>query len=94
MLCRRQAVNHHIQLVSRSLQRLRHPVDILLLLDLAGKEARGSEFLAQFLDRRLGPLILIRQQQVRALAHERLRDGVRDAPLVPNSQDDCRLAFQ
>ena len=89
-----KAVNHDIELVPRGFEGFGQAVDVGLLLNLAWEESGGAEFAAQFLDCRFGALVLIREQQLRAFAHKRLRDGIRDAPFIPDAENDCRFAFK
>ena len=89
-----QAVNHDVEPVARGFQGLRQPVDIGLLLHVAREKSGRAEFAPQFLDCGFGALVLIGEQQLRAFARERLRDGVGDAPLIPYTENDCRFAFE
>ena len=68
-------------------------VDIGLLLHVAGEKRRGAELAPEFFDGGFRALVLIGEQKRRALAHECLRDGVGDAPFIPDSENDCGLAF-
>jgi hypothetical protein len=87
-------MHHDIEFAPLSLQGVRQMVNIGLLLHLAREERGRADFAAQFLYGRFCAFILIGQKQLRALARECLRDGVRDAPFVPYTEDDCGFAFE
>ena len=61
---------------------------------LRDKISGGAQFASQFIDRRLGSLVLIGEQELGAFARKCLCDGVGDAPFVPHAQYDGRLALQ
>ncbi len=61
---------------------------------LARVQPRRPKRLRQVFHARLPALVLIRQQQRATLAHNRLRNRVRDAPLIPHAQHNRRLALK
>ena len=89
----RKTVHHHVELVPARLQRHGELVNIGLHLHVARVKPRRAQILSQVLDRRFGPLVLVRQQQRGPFARKRLRDRVRNAPFVPDAKNNGRLSF-
>jgi hypothetical protein len=85
-------MNHDIEFASFALKSCGQSVNVGLLLDVAREILRCAQFISQLFNRRLRALVLVGEQQRRALAHECLRDRVRDAPFVPHTQNDRCLS--
>ena len=62
--------------------------EVFVFRDIAIEGLFGAQFGGELLDRFLEALALVGQDELRAFAAKRLRDGVGEAPLIGDAQDE------